>query len=247
MNIFFVNILFFRYSQNVSAAGWNVFAGRIWPADRSLVTPALNSIFKKHSYWERSQESLVRWTDFQLMRWVTHGKGNWWVTHGKGNWWVTHGKGNWWVTHGKGNSYIVVRGLECTRCDWRSKIYFSALCNSQTQTYGQFVVKSTKTNQVKDDNTTSWINWLSMTTMSTQCLVDAYGQGKNIDNFTSSRVKPLTFTLICKTLQTCFINLNEFVTRFLLPKPSPESRQQGGFTFVRGELTFKFDENSTNL
>jgi len=30
-------------------------------------------------------------------------------------------------------------------------------------------------------------------------------------------------------------------------EPSPERRQQGGFTFVRGGLTFKFDKNSTNL
>ena len=38
---FFVNILFFHYSQNVSAAGWNGFASRICPADRSLKTPNL--------------------------------------------------------------------------------------------------------------------------------------------------------------------------------------------------------------
>jgi len=42
MNKFFVNILFFHRWQNVFATEWNGFVGRIWPAGRSLETPALN-------------------------------------------------------------------------------------------------------------------------------------------------------------------------------------------------------------
>jgi len=47
-----------------------------------------------------------------------------------------------------------------------------------------------------------------------------------------------------------FVHVTETFSRWpnsFTAEPSPESHQQGGFTFVRGGFTFKFDKNSTDL
>jgi len=47
---FFLNMIFSHYWQNVFAAGWNGFVGRIWAAGRSLETPSLDPAWSDY-FW----------------------------------------------------------------------------------------------------------------------------------------------------------------------------------------------------
>ena len=69
INKFFLNISDFIYSQNVFTAKWNSFAGRIWPAGRSLGapgecysacrTPCLLKTFQQRDRLQRYRQSYI--------------------------------------------------------------------------------------------------------------------------------------------------------------------------------------------